>query len=547
MSDIIVIGGDEYEYTPTGYRKKKKIGDLDFKKDPFGTNKKVAEIYAKTGKIPKDIDKIVAGKKKSFTQREQREFAKWESDRKMEIKKFLSDRDPDRWQMNVKNKFHKTGTMQYPNTGVAPDVEDLNEEEREFRKRMAKYWIPKIQDKIKDQLIGFQDEKINEDIEKTSGPVIDWAKKWLPDVVVDVFHPQLNFIERVTGLKEVMEAEDPGKVLAGKLLDATGEYLPVLLLSPFGGAGAVKEKLLPKFMKNSVVYAVAKKGWDRMKKLIPFDKDEYIDRHRELNGAVWDNKKKDLVPKNSDSNNKNTYWVKETKDGLVIQKPGEKKKVYKAKKPPLLQLFNPRGYSGNSSITHPNTNYSKRNSSRKSRPRISRREREKKKRELLYKSRTGGLLPFPTAVSPYADGGFVNKTTLSYVGEDGPEAIIPLGSKRRQRGLDLWNQAGAMLGVPGYANGAIVGGKSAGSVKKSKKTAVHKTESKGKTSANHKKSPVKVSVGNISINVKGNGGGSAKNVDLLELLKAQKGQVSDELCSIIADAVEGAYKNIPVA
>ena len=129
------------------------------------------------------------------------------------------------------------------------------------------------------------------------------------------------------------------------------------------------------------------------------------------------------------------------------------------------------------------------------------------------------MLPFASPAIPHADGGFVNKTTLSYVGEDGPEAVIPLGSKRRQRGLDLWNQAGAMLGVPGYANGAIVGGKSAGSVKKSKKTAVHKTESKGKTSANHKKSPVKVSVGNISINVKGNGGGSGKNVDLLQLLQ----------------------------
>lgn len=160
------------------------------------------------------------------------------------------------------------------------------------------------------------------------------------------------------------------------------------------------------------------------------------------------------------------------------------------------------------------------------------------------RKRKRSFWPFPFK---FADGGLVNGTTLSYVGEDGPEAIIPLGSKRRKRGLDLWNQAGAMLGVPGYANGAIVGGKSAGSAKKTKKTAVNKTESKGKTSVNHNKTPAKVSVGNISINVKGNGGGSGKNVDLLQLLKAQRGQVSDELCSIIADAVEGAYKNIPVA
>ena len=134
---------------------------------------------------------------------------------------------------------------------------------------------------------------------------------------------------------------------------------------------------------------------------------------------------------------------------------------------------------------------------------MSKKEREKIARDAVHKSKTGAYIPFPTAVSPYADGGLVNKTTLSYVGEDGPEAIIPLGAKRRQRGLDLWNQAGAMLGVPGYANGAI--------------------------------------------DVKGSGDGAGKNVNLLQLLRAQKGQVSDELCSIIADAVEGAYKNIPVA
>ena len=104
-----------------------------------------------------------------------------------------------------------------------------------------------------------------------------------------------------------------------------------------------------------------------------------------------------------------------------------------------------------------------------------------------------------------------------------------------------------MLGVPGYANGAIVGANPGETVKKPKKNAVHKAGGNGKTSSGNKKSGVKVSVGNISINVKGSGDGGGKNVNLLQLLRAQKGQVSDELCSIIADAVEGAYKNIPVA
>ena len=43
-------------------------------------------------------------------------------------------------------------------------------------------------------------------------------------------------------------------------------------------------------------------------------------------------------------------------------------------------------------------------------------------------------------------------------GEDGPEVIIPLGSKRRSRGLELWMQAGEILGVHKNANGGITRG-----------------------------------------------------------------------------------------
>lgn len=36
---------------------------------------------------------------------------------------------------------------------------------------------------------------------------------------------------------------------------------------------------------------------------------------------------------------------------------------------------------------------------------------------------------------------------MGIVAEDGPEAIIPLGGKRRQRGLELYQRAGALLGL----------------------------------------------------------------------------------------------------
>ena len=68
--------------------------------------------------------------------------------------------------------------------------------------------------------------------------------------------------------------------------------------------------------------------------------------------------------------------------------------------------------------------------------------------ERTQRSSSGGL-------KYNANGGIYDGAFLSWVAEDGPEAIIPLGSKRRGRGLDLWYQAGQALGVPGLADGGI--------------------------------------------------------------------------------------------
>ena len=46
-----------------------------------------------------------------------------------------------------------------------------------------------------------------------------------------------------------------------------------------------------------------------------------------------------------------------------------------------------------------------------------------------------------------AYGNIINRPTLSWVGEDGPEAIIPLSQKYRSRGLSLWEEATKALGI----------------------------------------------------------------------------------------------------
>nr|WP_325297160.1 phage tail tape measure protein [uncultured Dysosmobacter sp.] len=57
----------------------------------------------------------------------------------------------------------------------------------------------------------------------------------------------------------------------------------------------------------------------------------------------------------------------------------------------------------------------------------------------------------------HAWGGIMTKPHLGLVAEDGAESIIPLSPSKRGRGLDLWEQTGAALGVRPYADGGIVG------------------------------------------------------------------------------------------
>lgn len=66
------------------------------------------------------------------------------------------------------------------------------------------------------------------------------------------------------------------------------------------------------------------------------------------------------------------------------------------------------------------------------------------------------ILPSLFAI-PHADGGIIGRPHLGLVGEAGPEAIVPLSSARRTRGIEVWEQAGRMLGAVPHAEGGIVG------------------------------------------------------------------------------------------
>lgn len=81
-----------------------------------------------------------------------------------------------------------------------------------------------------------------------------------------------------------------------------------------------------------------------------------------------------------------------------------------------------------------------------------------------YTSPTTGKTVTPYAagyhgmsIGGHATGGMVNGRELSWVGEEGPEMIIPLVPARRERAVELYQQAGEILGVTAHANGGLVG------------------------------------------------------------------------------------------
>lgn len=130
-----------------------------------------------------------------------------------------------------------------------------------------------------------------------------------------------------------------------------------------------------------------------------------------------------------------------------------------------------------------------------------------------------------------AEGSIVTGPLLSWVGEDGPEAIIPLGSKRRGRGMDLWLQAGRALGVKEYADGGMIGDVplSGGS----------SDSTSGDSSGSGDKGQVVINM-NPVFNINGDSGNDTVNT-IKEKLKELINEMSGELATRLLES----YANMP--
>ena len=134
----------------------------------------------------------------------------------------------------------------------------------------------------------------------------------------------------------------------------------------------------------------------------------------------------------------------------------------------------------------------------------------------------------------FANGGFINGKTLSWLGEEGtPEVVIPLGSHRRGRAMDLWQRTGELLGVqPDYnALGGIVGA----TMSETPTTTAPNNTQGGKGN-------ITVEVGGVTISVNADGSG-----DVLSAIKAQKDAIADVIAGAIYEGLNSQFSNTPLA
>lgn len=137
-------------------------------------------------------------------------------------------------------------------------------------------------------------------------------------------------------------------------------------------------------------------------------------------------------------------------------------------------------------------------------------------------------------IAGYSDGGMVRGgAQLIRVAEEGsPEMIIPLSNQRRERGLKLWEKAGEMLKVPGFARG----GRTDGGDEGIRFMRYGSGESSGSQA-------VQVNVNGTKVEIHIHADGSA---NIAEAVKAQLGEITDAVVGAIADELGALFENTPV-
>lgn len=148
-----------------------------------------------------------------------------------------------------------------------------------------------------------------------------------------------------------------------------------------------------------------------------------------------------------------------------------------------------------------------------------------------------------------ANGSISSGKRLSWICEEGPEAIIPLVPGRRQRALELYEQTGKILGVEQHARGGITGqvnpfisenGFETNKFYDAMNSEDFKLEDSNVTT------PIEVNVSvnpNMEIKIESSGNNEEK---ILATIYKNMGALADELGGELADKIGAIFKNMPV-
>lgn len=147
----------------------------------------------------------------------------------------------------------------------------------------------------------------------------------------------------------------------------------------------------------------------------------------------------------------------------------------------------------------------------------------------------GGIFGGTSSMRGYSDGGIVSGgSQLIKVAEEGsPEMVIPLSSQRRKRGLRLWEKAGEMLKVPGFAQGGRTDNGPDETLRAYR-------QSNGEASASPQSTIIDVGGVTVQITVQA---GAESNV--ADAVREQRDEIAEEVAGIMHDVLSGVFENTP--
>jgi len=142
-----------------------------------------------------------------------------------------------------------------------------------------------------------------------------------------------------------------------------------------------------------------------------------------------------------------------------------------------------------------------------------------------------------------ANGRYVDSPFVSLIGEAGPEYVIPVGSDKRKRGLELWMAAGEDLGVTPYAEGGFAGnGITAGMVSEDEGEALSSEVGEIPTET------AQITAGGNTFNVTVQPAFTIQTnnpEEVLETIKANMRTIADQMGNQLAQMMEETYENRP--